>query len=152
MTNITSLQSLFETAVEGSNSTKMNLLPPGLYSAQINKIGEPQFLGENKNVGFRVSFNILNPPSDDTFAPVSATIFLDLTPQMQLDMSEGKNVALGRLREALDQNKPNVPWKFSDMLGQLCKVQITHELNKKTGDLNAQVRRIFHKDYEENNA
>ncbi len=149
-TNV-SLQSLFQTAVEGSNSTKLNQLPAGIYLAQINKITELQFVGENKNIAFRVYFNILNPPSDDTFAPVSQTIFLDVTPSMQLDMSEGKNVQLGRLREAIGQNNPGQPWKFSDVLGQVCKVQVSHDLNKKSGELIAQVKRVFNKDYEETN-
>jgi len=51
--------------------------------------------------------------------------FLDLTPEGMLDMGEGKNVKLGRLREALNLNTPGTPFSFDMMLGRraLCSIQ-----------------------------
>jgi hypothetical protein len=53
------------------------------------------------------------------------SIFLDMTPQGTLDMGNGKNVQLGRLREALKQNDPMQPWALSSLRGAgpaMCKI------------------------------
>ena len=143
------LENLFQTAVEGVNSTKLNLLPPGPYRAQISKVTPPENLGDKGSVGFRVYFDILNKPDEEAvFAPLNATIFLDLTPQCYLDMGEGKNVGLGRLREAVGQNTPD-PWTFQNLVGALCQVLVEHVPSKKeAGVVNAQVKKIVSNDTE----
>src|SRR6266498_2052309 len=49
-------------------------------------------------------------------------IMLDLTETGMLDKGPGKNVRLGRLREAQGTNKPGKPWSFSDIVGIPTKV------------------------------
>lgn len=43
-------------------------------------------------------------------------IFLDFAPDGSLDFSKGKNVDLGRLRDAAGQNVPG-PWTFNNLKG-----------------------------------
>lgn len=56
--------------------------------------------------------------------------WLDLTPEGDLDMSEGKNIQLGRLREAVGQNQDGVAWQPSQLLGQVLRGKITQRPDK----------------------
>ena len=53
---------------------------------------------------------------------VRQTVWLDFTKENALDFGKGKNVQLGRIREALGQNKAGKSWKPSDMMGRLAQV------------------------------
>ena len=58
---------------------------------------------------------------------VRQTVMLDITDSGALDMGKGKNIGLGRLREALSQNTPGQPWSFSMLDGAgPAKVIVTH--------------------------
>jgi len=62
-----------------------------------------------------VLFNILDDAvkaqlkRDKVLVPMNCWLDLDESGE-GLDLSEGKNVSLGRLRKALDQNDPNLAW------------------------------------------
>lgn len=43
----------------------------------------------------------------------------------QLDFSEGKNVQLNRVRDAVGQNKPGQPWSPRMLTGQMAMIQVT---------------------------
>ncbi len=60
---------------------------------------------------------------------VRQSIFLDLTPNGALDMSEYKNGDLNRLREAVGLNKDGVNWKFTDFIGKPAKIKVVHKNN-----------------------
>ena len=53
---------------------------------------------------------------------------LDLAATGGLDMSEGKNVALGRLREALGLNDPSQSFSFHQLPGLMGRVNVTHRV------------------------
>jgi hypothetical protein len=55
-------------------------------------------------------------------------IMLDLTDSGELDMGKGKNVGLGKLREALGLNTPGEPFSFSMITGRLAKGFVRHEV------------------------
>ena len=57
-------------------------------------------------------------------------------------MGKGKNVALGRLREALGQNTPGKPWSFGMLVGQVAKVAVKHRITD-AGDTFAEVKRVL---------
>lgn len=48
---------------------------------------------------------------------------------LRLDTARGKNVDLGRLREALHQNTPG-PWHFGKLQGGVAKVMVRHKPNE----------------------
>lgn len=48
---------------------------------------------------------------------VRQSIFLDLNESGGLAMGPGKNVSLGRLRDALGQNRPGQPWSPANLRG-----------------------------------
>ncbi len=61
---------------------------------------------------------------------VRQSLFLELTPQGHLDFGKGKNVQLGKLREALGQNDEGKPWNFNMLIGRAAKIQIKHRADK----------------------
>lgn len=54
---------------------------------------------------------------------------LDLTDTGALDMGKGKNVGLGRIREALGLNTPGEPFAFSMIQGLMAKCNVTHRVS-----------------------
>ncbi len=59
-------------------------------------------------------------------------IMLDVGPDGQLDMGKGKNVGLGRLREAVGLNDASQPFAMSMLPGRPAKVKVEHETYKDT--------------------
>lgn len=59
---------------------------------------------------------------------VRQSIFLDVSESGSLEFGKGKNVNLGRLREALGQNQSGQPWSFGHLLGQVAKVRVKHRI------------------------
>ena len=72
---------------------------------------------------------------------VRQTCWLDLTPTGALDGSVGKNVQLGRVREALGQNAAGKPWRIGDMQGGVALVRVKHKADAE-GNVNANVVRV----------
>lgn len=56
------------------------------------------------------------------------SLILDLTPAGTLDMSKGKNIGLGILREAVGQNVAGKSWNVRDPVGQMINVDISHRM------------------------
>lgn len=73
---------------------------------------------------------------------VRQTIWLDLTDQGGLDMGKGKNVQLGKLREALGQNTPGRPWSPGMLSGQTAMLSIGHRAGKNPGEVYAEVKAV----------
>ena len=73
---------------------------------------------------------------------VRQSVFLDLTPNGKLDMSKGKNIGLGKLREALGLNDPNKPFSFADLPGRAAIVTVEHTPGKEPGDVYANVSKV----------
>jgi hypothetical protein len=45
-----------------------------------------------------------------------------------LDFGKGRNIGLGRLREALGQNKDGQPWSFAMLGSQVARVKVKHRM------------------------
>jgi hypothetical protein len=69
------------------------------------------------------------------------TLWPDLTPQGNLDLSRGKNVALGRLREAVGQNNEK-EWNWSMLEGKMIRGNVKHTIRKDDGSAFANVNRV----------
>lgn len=61
---------------------------------------------------------------------VKQGIMLDMTESGGLDMGRGRNVGLGRLREALNLNKPGAPFSFTMLAGRAARLKVTHRPDK----------------------
>lgn len=74
---------------------------------------------------------------------VRQTLWLDITESGGLDFGKGKNVGLGRLREALNQNQPGKPWAPGMLIGGVAKIKIAHSIDKRDGvTIQAEVKAV----------
>lgn len=55
-------------------------------------------------------------------------IMLDLAEHGGLDMGKGRNVGLGRLRQAVGLNEPGKPFSFMMLKGRVAKVRVSHRV------------------------
>ncbi len=67
-------------------------------------------------------------------------IMLDLTEGGQLDMSKGKNIGLGKLREALGLNNPGQPFSFNMITGRMAKGFVQHRVDGE--NVYAEIKRV----------
>ena len=114
---------------DAPNATVIEACPEGEYRATIDDgdkaIQFKEFTSQKNNQVYhqmQVFFNILDDnvraqlKRDKVLVPMS--IFLDLTDAGQLDTGQGKNVGIGRLRAALDQNQPGQAWSPAMLKGK----------------------------------
>lgn len=59
---------------------------------------------------------------------VTAGFPLDITESGTLATGKGKNIRLGRLRDAVAQNKPGQPWAPSHLIGNPVLINVKHDL------------------------
>lgn len=131
-----------------ANSTKVTPVPAGDQPATLSRYEiaawssreDPTKNGLKMNVFFDCdSADVKEHTKRDTNI-VRYEFFLD-TNEVGLDFGEGKNVKLGRLREALDLNTPGVPFTFDMMVGRRALVRVAHRATD-TGDLVAEVKSL----------
>lgn len=60
---------------------------------------------------------------------VKQGVMLDLNDAGQLDTGKGRNIALGRLREAVGLNTPGQPFNFRMLTGKRATVKIAHRVD-----------------------
>jgi len=56
-------------------------------------------------------------------------IMLDMDEAGQLDFGKGKNVSLGKLREATGLNVPGQPFSFSQFVGKMAKISVKNRMD-----------------------
>lgn len=118
-----------------ANSTTQTPCPEGEYEAVISD--EPvfrQFQGtkdpSKSYMALDLNWEITDPAvcevTGRTPTKVRQSLMLDVTDAGGLDMGKGKNVGLGRLREAVGLNEPGKAFSFRQLQGQRAKVRVTH--------------------------
>lgn len=116
-----------------SNSTQMSPVPEGEYIAAIRDADDCKLRSTEK--GFLI-LDVSWTIDDESVAAVTGmktnkvrqSIFLDATEAGGLDFGKGKNVQLGRLREALGQNTAGQPWSFGNLIGSVARVTVKHRM------------------------
>lgn len=141
------------TSHKEANDTKFDPIPEPDekgWGGQVSKL-EPRSVkgkdGEERHV-LDVTWTILDEAVKTLTglaAPsVRQTIWLDITKEGNLDFSKGKNVQLGKLREALNQNRAGKAWKPSDMMGQVAKLITKQRIDKDDPELvYSDVKKVF---------
>jgi len=129
------------TQTDASNSTEYVLVPVGEYVGIIEPISADSFksfdIKRGENAGkkaYRLDLGImLNDESGQLKellgrpAKVTAGIMLDIKSDGSLEFGKGRNVQLGRLREAVGQNASGRPWSFGNLAGQPVKIKVIHD-------------------------
>lgn len=121
-----------------ASSTSITPVPSGEYNSIIEDYKWREITVKKTNEK-SVTFDITYALIDDTGQlqallgrppKVTQSYFVDLDSQGRFDFSKGKNVWLGRIREALGQNVPGQVWSFTMLKGQPIKTLITEEPSK----------------------
>lgn len=138
-------------SVTGANDTKYIPVPQGEFPAIIKAVNARQMPSKADPGKFVTVADVVYEIDDQTVRTatgldtptVRQSVFLDLTPEGKLDMSKGKNIGLGKLREALGLNDPNKSFSFADLPGRAAIVQVEHTPNEKSpGDVYANVSKV----------
>lgn len=134
------------TEVDSANATTYTPVPEGEPVGAIKSV-KPRVLTDGRAV-----FDVTWVVDDDAAREVTGmaeptvrqTIWLDITDAGGLDFGKGKNVGLGRLREAVGQNKPGKPWAPGMLVGQVAKLKVVHSIDRRDGvTINAEVKAVL---------
>lgn len=120
MSSVFDLDTFVQSTTDEPLATRMIPVPEGEYLLAVashDKWCEVRSITEGKMAGRVIAdlqFEVLDESvkqalSMDTVR-VRKSYFLDLTPDGRVDFGPNKNIQLGKLREALGQNKPGVPF------------------------------------------
>jgi len=105
-------QFLQQTVTE-SFETRMTPVPEGEYLASIDKIALRTLPNTGQPI-LDITWNVLDDALKQSLGlpkvTVRQSVFLDLTAEGKLDYGANKNVRLGQIREALNQNTKGQPW------------------------------------------
>lgn len=120
-----------------ANDTKLVPVPVGEYTAIAGDVKCRQWQSKSdpskSGLTLDITWEIDDPAVKELLGRERVTvkqgIMLDLTESGSMDMGKGRNVGLGRLREALDLNKPGQAFSFSMVPGRLAKVSVSHRID-----------------------
>lgn len=133
------------TETSEANATEYIPCPEGEFPGAIKSI-KPRVLTDGRailDVNWIVDAEEAREATGMAEPLVRQTIWLDTTETGGLDFGKGKNVALGKLREALGQNKPGKPWAPGMLVGGTGNLKITHSIDKRDGvTIQAEVKAV----------
>ena len=118
-----------------SNAVAYTPVPEGEFNASIKTI-KPRVLTDGRavlDISWTVDDEQARTETGMAEPSVRQTIWLDTTESGGLDFGKGKNVGLGRLRDAVGQNQAGKPWAPGMLLGQVAKVKVSHSIDKRDG-------------------
>jgi hypothetical protein len=129
-------QSFLDATVHTANDTKIIPVPVGEYFGIIDKIAARQWQskdGTKSGLALDVTWLVEDAGVKSLLGRDTVTvrqgIMLDITSQGGLDLSLGKNIDLGRLREAVGKNQEGEPFSFSMLPGLTAKIRVTHRID-----------------------
>lgn len=134
--------------VEQANDTKIVPCPAGEFMGYVKDFKARQWTSRkdpsNSGVALDITWSIddqgVKQLLDREEVTVKQGIMLDMTEQGGLDMGKGKNVGLGRLREALGLNVPGQAFSFPMLSGRVAKLNVAHRVDGE--DIYAEVKMV----------
>jgi len=116
-----------------SNSTTYTPVPEGEYPAAIREADDIKIRATEKgsvilDIKWTIDDASVTAVTGFETNTVRQSIFLDVTANGGLDFAKGKNIQLGRLREAVKQNQAGQPWTFGSLVGAVARVTVKHRL------------------------
>jgi len=128
---------LLNTDVTGAASTEYVPIKVGEFTGIITDVGAKEVVSKKNGETYRflevqymVDDEEVREETGMAEPKVRQSMILDFTDAGTLDLGKGKNVNLGRLREACNQNDPSKAWNFQMLVGQAVKISVKH----RTGD------------------
>lgn len=125
-----------QSSVTEANDTKKTPCPAGEYIAVAEKVEARPWQskdGLKSGIALDITWSIDDHAAKEATGrdnvQVRQGIMLDLMESGGLDMGKGKNVALGRLREATGLNVPGQPFSPAMVQGRAAKVTVSHRVD-----------------------
>lgn len=132
---------LLNITVEGANDTRLIPVPEGEYAAIIEDVQMRSGVSQKTQEPWArldLKCSIEDSQLQATIGrkpSVRGGVMLDLTDQGTLDLGRGRNIGLGRLREACGLNQPGQSFSFTQLVGQYVKVRVGHRADPKDPSL-----------------
>ncbi len=134
-------------SVDQALDTTVIPCPVGEYPAIAEKVDVKQWAardGSSSGLKLEILWDIQDEAAREVTGRPTVRVpqqqMLDLTEGGELDLAKGKNVGLGRIREALGLNTPGEPFSFAMIQGRMAKVSVSHRPYE--GDLFAEIKRV----------
>lgn len=125
-------ESFLDAQITESMSTQFVPIPEGEFVATVKKVSAPRQAGESWVLP--IAWNITDPAVKEVTGLDENTAFqdvwLDLNSTGSLDFGKGKNVGLGRLREAMGLNQPGAQFSFRMLEGRSAKIKVKQNTDK----------------------
>lgn len=126
-----------QTEVTEANATKRIPVPEGDYIGVIKTVTARPWQSKKDPGLSGVSLDVVWAIDDANARAVVGLpevtsrqgIMLDMTEEGRLDTGNGKNIGLGRLREAVGLNTPGKAFTFLQLQGQVARVRVTHRID-----------------------
>lgn len=124
--------------VTEANSTKLTPIPVGEYTAIAKSVKVRTWTGKadpsQSGVILDVIWDLDSEPLREELGRREVTckqsVMLDVSADGSgLDMGKGKNVGLGRLREAINLNTPGKPFSFNQIPGSMALVRVEQRID-----------------------
>lgn len=136
-----------DATVSDAMDTKIVPVPAGEYPAIADKVEITPWQsrdGSKSGLKAQISWAIEDAAvAQITGRPknlVRQDIMLDLNDNGTLDVGKGRNVTLGRLRDATGLNQPGQPFSFRMLEGKMAKVSVSHREHE--GNLYAEIKAV----------
>jgi hypothetical protein len=119
-----------------ANDTKVIPCPVGEYLAVVDKVefrpwqkkDDPSVNGVSLDVSWAIQDHNVQQLLGRDKVLVRQGVGIDFTDAGGLDMGRGRNIGLGRLREAVGLNIPGRPFSPNMLPGQMAKVNVSHRV------------------------
>lgn len=136
-------QEFMNATVDGANDTHYVPIPEGDYTAVVEAVTDPS-LTDKGNMFMHVLWSIDSEPlrrqMDREKITIRQTLWLDLNKEGRLDTGKGKNVPLGRIREATGLNGPG--FKFPSLVGRPARIKVSQRLDKESQEIFNDVKAV----------
>lgn len=123
--------------------------PAGEYQGSVDKVRPRKFTIDNEERAvLDISWLILDLDGKIEAETgmernvVQQTLWLDVNEQGALETGKGKNIGLGKLREALGQNKSGKKWSPGMLMGQGATVVVSEYIDKEENP-RAQIKKVL---------
>ena len=130
------ISDFLDASVSTANDITSTPVPVGEYHGVIEKIIPRQWQSKDgtksgiaMDIFFLIEDHLVKEHLGRDVVTCKMGLMLDTTPQGVLDMAKGRNIGLGRLREAVGKNTPGEAFSFGMLPGLSAKVNVTHRVS-----------------------
>jgi hypothetical protein len=137
------------TTYEEANDTKVMPCPAGEYLAIADKVDintwskrDGSASGIKADIVWEIQDENVKALLSRSKVTSRQTVMLDTTDTGALDLGKGRNIGLGRLREALGLNTPGEPFSFGMIQGRVATVVVSHRSGENPEDIYDEIKKV----------